>query len=62
MENEYYYRQELVNKMEKFIEEQAENHPFGWLTPGLSKRMADAAFLVLEQNKESSEYVEEQNQ
>lgn len=58
MNNEYYYLQELQNKMDEFIEDECAEGAFGWLPDNLAKRMAEAAFAVLQNSKEVTDYLE----
>ncbi len=56
-----YYRNELERQMEKFVEaELGDDHEFGYLSENLQRRMADAAWTVLLQNKEVNDYFKEQ--
>jgi len=60
MQNEYYYLNELELLMDKFIQDNSTEGEFGWVPPFLAKRMAQAAFSVVQNSKEVSDYVEEQ--
>lgn len=62
MNNEYYYLQQLHNKMDQFIEEEYAGNDFGWMPDNLAKRMAEAAFAVLKNNKEVTDYLEREGE
>lgn len=62
MNNEFYYLQELELKMDSFIEENCSNGDFGWMPDYLSKRMAQAAFAVLQNSKELNDYLEREGE
>lgn len=57
MNNEYYYLQELQNRMDQFIEVECTQGVFGYMPDNLAKRMAEAAFAVLKNSKEVTEYL-----
>lgn len=57
MRNEYYYKQELENLMEHFIDKETDNQSdFGWVSNNLARNMANAAFAVLKQNLDLNDY------
>lgn len=60
MENEYYYLAELESRMIDFINDEVQDGEAGWLPDNISRRMAEAAFAVLKNNKELSDYFKEQ--
>ncbi len=62
MNNEYYYLQELQNKMDQFIEEECAEGDFGWMPDNLAKRMAEAAFAVLQNSKEVTDYLQREGE
>jgi hypothetical protein len=62
MNNEYYYLNELKLKMEQFIEDECGENEFGYLPDNLGKRMAEAAFAVLQNNKEVTDYLQREGQ
>ena len=61
MENEFYYKSELQNVIEKFLNKEAsiDNNEFGYIPDALSKNMAEAAYLVLKQNAETNIFIEQ---
>lgn len=61
MQNEHYYRQELKNKMDEFIEDNQENE-FGYVGENAAKLMADAAWSVLMSSKDVQDYLIEQGE
>lgn len=62
MNNEYYYLNELKIKMEEFIEAEHSGNEFGWMPDNLGKRMAEAAFAVLKNSKEVTDYLEREGE
>lgn len=62
MNNEYYYLNELKIKMEEFIETECSDQEFGWIPDNLGKRMAEAAFAVLQNSREVTDYLERDGQ
>lgn len=63
MQNEYYYLSELELAMSEFLDkEHSENSAFGWVPPNISRRMAEAAWAVLKNNKELNDYLVEQGE
>ena len=56
MQNEYYYLNALENKMQEFIEEESGESDFGYVADNLVRRMAEAAFAVLKNNREINDY------
>lgn len=61
MQNEFYYLNELELIMDNFIETNSQDGTFGWISDTTAKRMAQAAFAVIQTNKEVSDFVEAQN-
>lgn len=58
MQNEYYYLNELELRMDSFIDDNAIDSDFGWLPDNIAKRMAEAAFAVLQNSKEVTDYLQ----
>ena len=62
MKNEHYYRQELENKIEEFIETEGAEGDFGWVGENAARLMADAAFSVLMASKDVQDYLIKNNE
>lgn len=62
MDNEYYLLNDLEIRMEAFIIEENQNGEFGWISPCLHRRMAEAAFAVLKNSKELQNYLISENE
>lgn len=60
MENEYYYLNVLENKMQEFLEEESGENDFGYVPDNIQRRMAEAAFAVLKNNRELWDYLEKE--
>lgn len=59
-QNEFYYKSKLVAKMEEFIgKELSDDHDLGFLSDNLAINMAEAAYLVLKQNKDVNDYMDQ---
>lgn len=62
MENEYYYRNELEKLIDKWIEKETlTDNELGYIAKDLAKRMADAAFSVLQYGVSLNEFFKEEN-
>jgi len=58
MQNEHYYRQQLENAIDNFLDEETlTDNPFGWVGENTVKLMADAAFSVLMASKDVQDYL-----
>lgn len=62
MQNEYYYRQELENKIEEYIAAEGTESSFGWIGDNTAKLMADAAWSVLMASKDIQDYLIKNNE
>lgn len=61
MNNEYYYLQELENRMQDFLTDENNGEDFGILPDFISRRMAEAAFAVLKNSRELSDYLQRED-
>lgn len=61
MENEYYYLHKLEELLETFLNKESTDGEFGWLPDNLARRMAEAAYAVLKNSKEVTDYMEREN-
>lgn len=62
MDNEYYYLNELQNKIGDFLAAECGDNEFGWMPDHLAKRMAEAAFAVLKNSKEVTDYLKREGE
>lgn len=58
MQNEHFYRQELENKIEEWLDEMLADgdHEFGYVSDNLVENMANAAWSVISQNTDSNNF------
>ena len=59
MQNEYYYKSELNNAIETWLEKMtAEDNDFGYIPANMAQNMTEATWLIIKQNIDTNKYFE----
>jgi hypothetical protein len=59
IQNEFYYKSLLHNKIEKFINEVTkDDNELGWISNNMVANMTEAAWLVIKQSIDLTDYLE----
>ena len=57
-QNEFYFKAQLLSKIEEFLSEELGDHDLGYIPDNIAQNMTEAAWLIIVANKDLNNYFE----